>query len=264
MIEKNNSIWVGGVNKINADNGENQNIKNTLETVGYISSILLALVTTVTFFIAILTPPISGPLSTAASTAYPYTDIVSRFPRDYYWMYPAMLLALVYIVYMVCVNQYASKDRKIFSHTALLFACLSAGILFADYFVQVSIIQPSLLNGEYDAIALFTQYNPHGLFIALEEAGYLIMAIAILFLTPVFAGSGKIRAALRWTAVLNFIFIMLSLTVLSIIYGVSREYRFEIVVIAFDYIALILLGLLSAQLFRRKQGDGSFASLREE
>jgi len=163
-----------------------------------------------------------------------------------------MLLMLVFVVYLVCIDQYASQDRKLFSHTALIFGSLAAGIIFVDYFMQVSVIQPSLLNEEYDALALLTQYNPHGIFIALEEAGYLLMTFAIVFLAPVFAGPGKIRAALRWTGVLNFAFTLLALLVISVIYGAAREYRFEVAVISFDFIALPLLGLLSARLFISK------------
>ena len=220
-----------------------------LNKTGFVSSILLAILTASTFIIAILTPPISGPFSTGAAITYPYADIISRFPRDYYWMYPAMLLVLVFVVYVICVGQDARKEQKVFSAAALSFACISSGIIFVDYFVQVSVLQPSLINGEYEAIALFTQYNPHGLFIALEEAGYLLMSIAILFLTPIFAGPGRIRTALRWTSLLNFIFSILSLIIISIIYGISREYRFEVAVISFNFIALILVGLLSAILY---------------
>jgi hypothetical protein len=29
------------------------------------------------------------------------------------------------------------------------------------------------MNGETDGLSILTQYNPHGIFIALEEIGYL-------------------------------------------------------------------------------------------
>lgn len=228
---------------------KNRNEAKPLNKTGFVSSILLAVLTAGTFILAILTPPISGPFSTGVTIQYPYMDIISRFPRDYYWMYPAMLLVLNFVVYVICVGQDARKEHKVFSTAALSFACISAGIIFIDYFVQVSVIQPSLMNGEYEAIALFTQYNPHGLFIVFEEAGYLLMSIAILFLTPIFAGPGKLRTALRWTSLLNFVFSILSLIAILIIYGINREYRFEVAVISFNFIALILLGLFSAILY---------------
>jgi hypothetical protein len=39
---------------------------------------------------------------------------------------------------------------------------------------------PSLLKGEVGNLSLLSQYNPHGLFIALEDTSYLIMAVALL------------------------------------------------------------------------------------
>lgn len=223
-----------------------------VRTLGTVSSISLAVVTSATFVIAFLTPPISGPFAAGARITYPYTDALTRFPRDYIWMYPAMLLMLIIVVYMVCIEHYSSPIQKIYSRIALILASLAAGIIFVDYFVQVTVIQPSLLSNELQGIALLTQYNPHGLFIALEEAGYLLLSTAILFLTPVFTGPGKIRKALRWTSVLCFAFTIFSLTVISIMYGVNREYRFEVAVITFDFIALILLGTLSTRLFNNR------------
>ena len=37
------------------------------------------------------------------------------------------------------------------------------------------------MNGETDGIALLTQYNGHGIFIAMEELGYITMSISFLF-----------------------------------------------------------------------------------
>jgi len=96
--------------------------ENLIYTVGFISSIYLSVATVVTFFVAILTLPLSGPYCAGACFQYPYTDIIVRFPRDYYWMYPAMLLMFIYVVYMVCIDQYSDTYRKIFSRTALSFA----------------------------------------------------------------------------------------------------------------------------------------------
>ena len=162
------------------------NENQTLQKTGFYSSVLLAVSTLVTFAVAICTPPISGPFAQNISAVYPYDNIASRFPRDYYWMITAILLMLTFVVFMTCVDRYASPDKKIFSHVALIFASMSSFILIANYFIQLSVIQPSVLNGEFDGISLLTQYNPHGLFIAAEEIGYLFMALSLLFIAPVF------------------------------------------------------------------------------
>lgn len=72
---------------------------------GYWVSIITAAITVITFAIAINTPPLSGPYCPAGCFEYPYHEIISRFPRDYYWMFPAILLSFSYMVMMI-VFQY--------------------------------------------------------------------------------------------------------------------------------------------------------------
>lgn len=129
---------------------------------GFTVALLTSAITTITFAIAVMTPPLSGPFCTTGCFEYPYTDITGRFPRDYYWMYPAMLVFLMYLILMSCIHEYAATEKKLFSRLGLAVAIMSAGILITNYFIQVSVIQPSLLRGETDGIALLTQYNPHG------------------------------------------------------------------------------------------------------
>jgi hypothetical protein len=45
-------------------------------------------------------------------------------------------------------------------------------------------VQSAVLRGEFDGLAPLTQYNPQGVFIALEEAGYTLMAVTLLFAGP--------------------------------------------------------------------------------
>lgn len=226
--------------------------RKTAASFGFYVAILTAALTAVTFVIAFLTPPLSGP-SCVADTCYeyPFADIASRFPRDYYWMYPAMVMALVYLALMACIHHYADEGRKPFSQIGLVFAVIAAGILVVNYFVQVSVIPPSLENGETDGIALLTQFNPHGLFIALEEVGYLLMGASFLFVAPVFTGDTRIEQALRWVLALGFVLAIVALVGMTIAYGIEREYRFEIAVISIDFIVLIVAGILLSVVFRR-------------
>jgi len=227
-----------------------ENQPNAIRTVGMLSSLSLALMTLLTLAMAIATPPLSGPFAAAHRMRYPYSEAISRFPRDYYWMYAALVMILIYVVYMVSIDCWTSPERKIFSRIALVLAVMAAGIIFVNYFLQLAVIQPSLLNGEPDGIALLTQYNPHGIFIALEEAGYLLMAVSLLALVPVFAGLGRSGAVLSGMALLSFMVAVVAWVWISISFGISREYRFEVAVISIDFIALIMLGTLSFGLFR--------------
>jgi hypothetical protein len=208
-------------------------------------------VTVITFGIAIFTPPISGPNCVNPCIEYPYLDILSRFPRDYLWMYPAMVLILLFVVLTLCIHYHASEGKKLFSQVGLSFALMSATILIVDYFVQISVIQPSLEAGEVEGIALLTQYNPHGIFIALEEIGYLLMSVAFLFIAPVFSRSDRVERAIRWIFTLSFFLVVLSLIAITILYGIDRGYRFEVIVIAVDWLVLIVTGILLSNVFKR-------------
>jgi hypothetical protein len=225
---------------------------NPTYVLGFYTSIFTAVLTLVTFGIAILTPPLAGPFCASSSCfEYPYTDIASRFPRDYLWMYPAILLTLGYVVLMVCLHHYASQEKKVFSQIGLSFALISATALVIDYFVQVSVIQPSLLNGETDGIPILSQYNPHGVFIALEEVGYLIMSVSFFCVAPIFSSRSRLERAVRWTFIISFFLMIISFVLISISYGIYREYRFEVAAITIDWLALIIAGIPLSFVFKR-------------
>ncbi len=66
---------------------------------------------------------------------------------------------------------------------------MATAVLLIDYYIQVTVMQPSLVKGQLDGWAMLTMYNPHGVFIALEEIGYLLMSVVFLCLALVFVGS---------------------------------------------------------------------------
>jgi hypothetical protein len=222
-----------------------------LNKFGFFTAILTTALTIVTFGIAVLTPPLSGPFCTGSCFEYPYTDIAHRFPRDYIWMYPGILLMLMYVVFTVCIHQHASKERKLFSQLGVAFSIMSATTLVVDYFIQVSVIQPSLLRGETDGLSILTQYNPHGVFIVLEEAGYLLMSCSFLFTAFVYSRKDKLENAVRLTFIIGFALAVLSLVLIAIAFGINREYRFEIAVISIDFLVLIITGILQSRIFKR-------------
>ncbi len=230
---------------------------NDANALGFYVSLLTVVLTVVTFAIGLSTPPLSGPSCADSCFEYPYLDIASRFPRDYLWMYPAMVLTLIYVVLMACIHSYASADKKIWGQIGLSIALLAVAMLIADYFIQVSVIQPSLERGETDGLALLTQYNPHGIFIALEDAGYWLMSISFLCAAPVFSRSDRVERAVRWIFITSFLLVTIAFVVISVVYGVDREYRFEVVAISIDWLALIVSGVLLSIVFRRAMRTAS-------
>lgn len=220
---------------------------------GFYIAIGTALLTLLTFAIAIGTPPLSGPFCPEGCFEYPYHDIASRFPRDYLWMYPAMLVFLFYLLLMICIHRFAVDDKKTFSQIGYSFALLASGILISTYFLQVSVIQPSLLLGETDGIALMTQFNPHGVFIVLEEIGYIFMNLSFLAVVPVFSGRDRLKKAIRLTFIAGFVLAVFFFILITVKYGIMREYMFEVAIISIVYLQLIVSSFLIAVVFKKNE-----------
>lgn len=226
-----------------------------VSNIGFFTSIGIAVATLIAF--ALVKPPISGPFCPGPCIEYPFTDILNRFPKDYLWMYPTMAMNLLFVLLFVSLHFYAPHVKRLYTFAGLAFAVIASCILFLNYFVQVSVIQPSLINGEIDGIALFTQYNPHGLFIVLEEAGYLIMSIAMFCLVPIFSKSSGMENSIRWIFIVNFILTTGGLVMITIIFGINREYIFEVVAIVVNWIALIAAGILLSMIFWRNRSEAN-------
>jgi uncharacterized membrane protein YccC len=110
------------------------------------------------------------------------------------------------------------------------------------------VVIPSLLSGETAGLSLFTQYSPHGIFIALEGLGYMMMSVAFLFAAFVFTG-GKLERSIRWLFVTGFVLAVGSFIVLSLLrYDIVA---FEVTVLTINWTVLIVSGALLSVLFRR-------------
>jgi hypothetical membrane protein len=112
-------------------------------------------------------------------------------------------------------------------------------------------MQPSLEKRQLEGWALFTQYNPNGIFIALEELGYLLMSVVFLCLVPAFPEQTRLERALRWLLAVSFVASVLALIAVSAARGIDRGDLFEIIVISIVWLTLIVAGPLVALVFRR-------------
>jgi hypothetical protein len=144
----------------------------------------------------------------------------------------------------------------VYGQIGLSFALIAAGVLLSDYFVQFSVVPISLMSEQTEGIALLTQYNPYGVFIVLEELGYLLMSLSFVFLAPVFAGGGRLAWTIRWVFVGGFVLTVVFLGAISAVYGLERMDRFEIAAISIDWLVLVVNGVLLSFLFRRGEEVG--------
>jgi len=218
---------------------------------GFWTAVAAALTTVLTFAIAILTPPLSGQLCREGCFNYPYLDIAARFPRDYYWMFAAIPATLLYVAWMVGLHERATPERRPVARLGVALAVMAALTLVGDYFVQLAVIEPSILAGESDGISLLTQYNPHGVFIALEELGYLLMSLSLACMAPALPKSTRLERAIRWLFVSGFVVNFAVLGWFLFKFGHGRGYLFEIAVISVDWLVLIAGTVMTAVVFRR-------------
>jgi hypothetical protein len=219
---------------------------------GFWAATLTAALTAIALAIGITTLPLSGPSCTANCVDYPYHEVAALVPHDYIWMYPATLLMGIFVVLLACIHQSAPENRRLYSLLALVFGAMAASLLAADYYIQLAALQPSILKGEWEGVALVTQYNPHGIFIALEELGYLLMSLAFLFAGLAFAHATRLERTIRWLLIGGALVVFAVYATLRLLYGQNLEYRFEVTAIAINWTLLIVVGILLSIWFRRR------------
>jgi hypothetical protein len=214
---------------------------------------LLAVSAAAAFALGITTPPRSGPFCVGQCIVYPYTDVVQFVPRDYLWLLPGTLLLPLFVVLAGCIHASVGVNRRVLSLIGLCLASIAAGIITLDYFTQFQVVAPSLLRGETDGLALFTQYNPHGFFIALEDLGYLMLSAAFLFLGAAFGSAKRLERAIRWTLIGAASLAGASFIGMSWHFGFNLEYRFEVAIITITWTTLVASGVLLTFFFLRSR-----------
>lgn len=102
-------------------------------------------------------------------------------------LYPSLLIAPAFAALMVCVHYYAAPAKRIWSHIALVYTVIYAGMAIINYTVQLVSVQRALIHGETEGLTLLVHGNPHAIFWSLVSA-YVFMNLAMLFAAPVFSG----------------------------------------------------------------------------
>src|SRR5690554_8175964 len=114
--------------------------KNTYLKLGFYSSILLTLLTVATFALAMMAVPPSGPNCPGNCMSYPFSDLLSYYPRDYYWMYLAIFQLFILIIFIAANLSIAAAQKKFFTFISVAFALISSAVLLTSYFTQFSVV----------------------------------------------------------------------------------------------------------------------------
>jgi hypothetical protein len=219
------------------------------DRVGFWAATLTALTAAVSFGVAATTPPRTGPFAAPGSAIpYPYAAAARFVPGDFVWMYLALAMMLAFLVLAACVREHAGEGRRVFGTIGLSLSTASFTVIGLDYFIQLRTVQPALLRGELDGLAILSQYNPHGVFIALEELGFLAMGLSFAFLA--FAlGSSRFERVTRWVYLASSALMVAAFVGMSWYFGFGLEYRFEVAAITIGWLTLTLSGSLLAFVF---------------
>jgi hypothetical protein len=77
------------------------------------------------------------------------------------------------------------------------------------------------------------------------------MMFSLFSLAPVFDRKVRLQNAIRWMVMTGFFLSIAVFVVVSLKFGIQREYRFEVAIIFLDWVVLIVVGILIARFFRR-------------
>jgi len=200
--------------------------------------------------IGVVTPPRGGVLCTSGCIAYPYTDAAPFVAGDSIWIYPAIVMTLGFVAVTASLHEVARPAGKLPGLLALAFSVLAAGLLVGDYFVHLMVVMPSLARGEGSDVVALSMYNAHGVFIALENAGYFVMGLAFLATAAAIAPASRLSRTARWVFLVAGVLAVGGLVVFAALFGTDLDVRYEVAAISVDYLGLAVGGALLAVLFR--------------
>jgi hypothetical protein len=115
---------------------------------------------------------------------------------------PSLFLAPSFLLLIVSIHQWAAPDRRIWSHSAVVFANAYAVLISIVYFVQLTLVAPRIARGQVEGIETFLFVPFDSFLYAVDILGYSFMSVATLFAARVFLGGGLQRVA-RWFLTAN-------------------------------------------------------------
>jgi hypothetical protein len=128
-------------------------------------------------------------LSFSLSTVLILPGILGPPWDAYSSLIPSLVLAPAFLIVLVCVHSMTTADRRIWTRLAVAFATAYVPLVCTAYVVELLVVEPLLLQGETQRVALLTLASKHSIFNAIDGLGYVFMGLATLFAAPAFSGS---------------------------------------------------------------------------
>ena len=113
-----------------------------------------------------------------------------QFPFDEILIYGSSLCIVVpYLLAILALHYTVSKEKKYWTHSAVLLSVIYAVFVTANYVVQLATVLPQKINGTLASVSVLDQ-TPHSMFWNFDAIGYICMGLASLALVPAFAKQG--------------------------------------------------------------------------
>ncbi|HUL44293.1 MAG TPA: hypothetical protein VLY03_08045 [Bacteroidota bacterium] len=101
----------------------------------------------------------------------------------------SLCIATPFVIAMLALHYLTPEVNRFWSHAAVLLAVVYAVYVNLNYVVQLTTVIPRSLNGSLDELRVLDQ-TPHSLFWDVDALGYIFMGLSTLFAVPLFAKSG--------------------------------------------------------------------------
>lgn len=130
----------------------------------------------------------------ASNLLYPITTITSiesyaaQFsPTQMLPFVPSLALAPVFVILILSIYHTTAETKKILGQLGLSFAVVCAAILSVHYYIQLTMVQQGLINGDLAGLWQFATPNPNSLFWTFAALGYGFMGFTLLSIAPIFS-----------------------------------------------------------------------------
>jgi hypothetical protein len=199
-----------------------------------VAAVAMTALAAAAFLAGVFTPVPGGGFCAGSCAAYPFDDpvLVRDFvPVSFYWMYPAIGMLIAVVVFVASLTAVQRSVSRLLVTLALAFTVIGTSILLADYAIQLAVVAPSLLHGEGAAVVGLSLFNPHGVFVALEDVGYWVLGFAFIGVAAALGATSRAERIGRYVFLVGGVLAVGALPILIVALGPDLGYTYEIVVI---------------------------------
>lgn len=161
-----------------------------------IGSALLSAAAAIAWFVTFVLQDVIGPVPDWQVLDEYALALTSESSARLLYIYPSLILAMTFVIMLVCVHQRTREDHRVWSLTALAIGLVYASVATINYNIQAVAVRASLAVGQTAGIEMFLPDNPNSIFGALANS-YVYMSLAMVALGFAFQPIGLGRI-IRW------------------------------------------------------------------